>query len=68
MSKLANRTAIKDLSSLNVDCQYAYQLGIKVFSPEENARGYKELCDNFRTVCEDIEKELASVKSLIPTE
>jgi hypothetical protein len=69
MSKFSNREVIKNLSNLNVDCQYAYQVGLQVFSYNgQNPEEHKELCVNFKKVCDDIKVELESVTSLIPSE
>ena len=69
MSKFSNREVIKNLSNLNVDCQYAYQIGLQVFN--YNGKGteeYKELCTNLKKVCEDIKVQLESITSSTPTE
>lgn len=69
MSKLSNRDAIKNLSSLNIDCQYVYQIGLKIFNFDgQHVEERRELCDNFKGACDDIVKELEAVKKLIPIE
>jgi hypothetical protein len=67
MSKLLNREILKDLSNIHVDCQYAYQIGLQIvnstnLTPEE----YADLCVSFEQICEDISRELESIKKLIP--
>jgi hypothetical protein len=67
MSKLYNRDAIKNLSNLHVDCQYAYQIGTRLVNNENiAAEEYDELCGHFRRICDDITDELESVKMLLP--
>lgn len=69
MSSFSNREVLKNLSNLNVDCQYAYQLGLQVFNyTGKNPDEYEELCVNLKKVCDDIKIELESVTSLIPGE
>jgi hypothetical protein len=69
MSKFSNRDAIKNLSALQVDAQFAYQAGVKVFNSSDlSIKDYKELCDNFRKVCDDILKEVEFLKNLIPND
>lgn len=69
MSKLNNRDAVKNLSALNVDCQYVYQIGLQVFNyAGTNPDEFKELCANFRNVTDDIATELEAIRKLIPNE
>jgi len=66
MSKLANRSAIKNLTTLNVDCQYLYQIGLQLFNDnKDNPEASKELNINFKTICDDVTAELEEVKKLI---
>ena len=69
MSKFSNREVIKNLSNLNVDCQYAYQVGLQVFNYNgQNPEEHQELCADLRKVCADITIELESITSSIPNE
>lgn len=59
---LPNREALKKLSDMMIDCQYAQQMGIQVF----NGQATPEMCASLQKVSDDLIAEVQTWKALIP--
>lgn len=67
MSKLDHRTAVKNLSNLNVDAQYVYKLGLELFNDDgKNQEAFKYLAEQVGIICNELEESLTEIRKLVP--
>ncbi len=66
MSILDSRNAIKNLTTLNVDFQYLYKLGLTIFNADQEKLDI-ETHEKYRiasiAICNDLEKSILGIKN-----
>jgi len=62
MNVIPNRDALKKLSDMMIDAQYAQQVGIQVF----NGQPSPDICAALKQTADDIVAEVQAWKALIP--
>lgn len=67
MSFTINREAIKALSGMHIDSQYAHQVGVQIFNnPGQLTEDHQELYNKLTKACDDIIADCQTVKNAIP--
>ena len=62
-----NREGLKDLANFNVDSQFTQQYGTQVFNYNGPVTpAYEQLCLNLNLVLNDVEADIAAIRSQIP--
>lgn len=62
-----NREGLKDLANFNIDSQFTQQYGTQVFNYSgEVTTAYEQLCINLNLVLDDVEADIAAIRSQIP--
>jgi|LakMenEpi03Aug12_release.lakeMendotaPanAssembly.Ray.scaffolds.fasta_scaffold2055192_2 hypothetical protein len=62
-----NREGLKDLANFNIDSQFTQQYGTQVFNYSgEVTPAYEQLCMNLNLVLDDVEADVAAIRSQIP--